>query len=289
MKFVSVVGLPVYTLVKCGGMVNAPRTLRKAGFLTALGGSVLDEGDIGLPRLEKDILEDGIRNLAHFVGASAQIYESVRSLNTERVVLIGGDCSLAVGGLTGLVEAFGGSPGMLWMDAHGDFNTPETSASSYIGGMCLAMACGRGPGLGETIDKHMPLLEEEHLVHLGSRALDPPEAKAFEDSPARLLTMDDVRKRGVKAVAVETAKYLADRADWICCHLDVDVVDPDAILAVNFPVPDGLKPSEVSVIIKSLNDTGKLKAVDIAAYNPSLDDDESSATAVVDMIKESFS
>jgi hypothetical protein len=60
MKFVSVVGLPVYTLVKCGGMANAPGTLRKAGFVTALGGSVLDEGDIGLPRLEKDVLERSV-------------------------------------------------------------------------------------------------------------------------------------------------------------------------------------------------------------------------------------
>ena len=68
-----------------------------------------------------------------------------------------------------------------------------------------------------------------------------------------------------------------------------DPVDPDAILAVNFPVPDGLKPAEVSVIIKSLEGTGKLKAVDIAAYNPSLDDGGSSAAAVVNMIKESFS
>lgn len=288
MKFVSVVGLPVYTLLKCSGMANAAGKLRKAGLLSALGSSVLDEGDIELPRLERDILEDGIRNLAHFKGATSRIHESLRSLQAERVILIGGECSLVVGGLAGLVEAFGGKPGMLWMDAHGDFNTPETSPSSYIGGMCLAMACGRGPNLGDAIDSHRPLLEEERLVHFGSRALDPLEAKALEESPARLLTMDDVRKRGVRAVAAETAKCLVDKADWIACHFDVDVVDPDAILAVNFPAPGGLRPTEVSTMIKFLENTGKLRVVDIAAYNPSLDDDGSSATAVVNLIKESF-
>ncbi len=288
MKFVSVVGLPVYTLVKCSGMANAAGKLRKAGLLTALGSSVLDEGDVELPRLDRDVLEDGIRNLTHFRGATARIQESTRSLNAERVVMVGGECSLAVGGLAGLTEAFGGKPGMLWMDAHGDFNTPQTSPSSYIGGMCLAMVCGHGPGLGEAIDARRPLLEEDRLVHLGSRALDPPEVRAFDDSEARLYAMDDVRKRGVRVVAAEAAKHLADRADWIACHLDVDVVDPDAVLAVNFPAPDGLRPAEVSAIIKSLNGTGKLRAVDIAAYNPSLDDDGSSATTVVNLIRESF-
>jgi arginase len=286
MKFISVVGLPIYTLVKCGGMANAAARLRKTGLLTALGGPVLDEGDLELPRLERDVLESGIRNLAHFKEATSRVHESVRRLQGEMVVLVGGECSLAIGGLTGLCELFAGKPGMLWLDAHGDFNTPETSPSSYIGGMCLAMACGRGPDLGEAVNSHRPLLEEDRLVHLGSRALDPPEARAFEDSPARLLTMEEFRKRGVKAVTAEVAKYLEDRSDWLVCHLDVDVVDPDSILAVNFPAPGGLKLAEASALIRSLKDTGKLRAIDIAAYNPSLDDDGSSATAVVDLVRE---
>lgn len=248
----------------------------------------MDEGDIELPRLERDVLKGGIRNLDHFKNATAVIYDSLRSVSAERVLLMGGECSLAVGGLTALADAFGGKPGVLWMDAHGDFNTPETSPSSYIGGMCLAMACGRGPDLGDALRGRRPALEEDRLVHLGSRALDPPEARALEESPAMLLSTEDVRKRGAKAVAAETAKYLSDRADWIACHLDVDVVDPDSVLAVNFPAPDGLRPREVTTIIKSLYGTGKLRALLIAAYNPSLDDDGSSAAAVVNMIKESF-
>ncbi len=288
MKFVSVVGVPVYTLVRCGGMASAAGKLRRAGLLNALGSPVLDEGDVDLPRLERDVLEDGVRNLAHFRAATARIHSSLRSLDAERAILVGGECSLAVGGMAGLSEAFGGKPGMLWLDAHGDFNTPETSPSSYIGGMCLAMACGRGPSLGEQVDGRMPVIGEERLVHLGSRALDPPEVKAFEESPSRLLTINEVRKRGARAVGLEAAKYLADRSDWIACHLDVDVVDPVSILAVNYPAPDGLRPSEVSVIISALAKTGKLRALDIAAYNPSLDDDGSSAAAVVNIVKEGF-
>jgi arginase len=288
MKYVSVVGLPIYTITKYSGMGIAAGRLRKAGVLTALGGPVLDEGDIGLPHLETDVLEGGVKNFAHFRDSTSLIFESLKSLQAERVILLGGECSLAVGALAGLREAFGGKPGMLWMDAHGDFNTPESSPSSYIGGMCLAIACGRGPALSEAVDGYRPLLDEERLVHLGSRALDPPEAKAFETSPAKLLTMDDVRKSGAKKVAAESARYLADRADWIACHLDVDVVDPDAVLAVNYPTPGGLKPAEAAAIVKSLAATGKLRAVNVAAYNPSLDFDGSSAATIVSLIKESF-
>jgi arginase len=288
MRYASVVGLPIYTLSKYSDMGNGPEWLRKAGLLTALGSPVLDEGDIELPRLERDVLEGGIKNLAYFRDATSRFQESLRSLRAERVVLVGGECSLVVGGLSGLMEAFGERAGMLWMDAHGDFNTPESSPSSYIGGMCLAMVCGRVSGLGGAVDADRPLLSEENLVHLGSRALDPGEAKAFETSPAKLLTMDDLRKGGVRKVAAEIARHLADRADWIVCHLDVDVVDPSSVLAVNYPTPGGLKPAEASAIIKSLDATGKLKALDIAAYNPSLDYDGSSAAAIVSLIKQSF-
>jgi arginase len=229
-----------------------------------------------------------MKNFAYFQAASQGIYQSLRKISAERVVLIGGECSMVVGSMAGLAEAFGGKPGMLWMDAHGDFNTPETTPSSYIGGMCLAMACGRGPKIAEPIDARQPLLEEERLVHLGSRALDPPESKAFETSPALLLTSDQVRKMGAKKVSAEVAKRLSDRSDWIVCHLDVDVVDPNSILAVNYPTPGGLKPAEASAIIRSINATGKLKVLDVAAYNASLDDDGSSAAAVVGLVRESF-
>ena len=288
MKYVSVVGLPHYTLARHSGMGSAPGALRRAGLLSALGGSVLDEGDVVLPHLEHDVLEGGAKNLSHFRNATAAIHESLRGLKSDRTVLLGGDCSVAVGGLSGLSEAFGGKPSMLWMDAHGDFNVPESSPSSYIGGMCLAMACGRGPPLGAAVDARRPLLDEQRLVHLGSRALDLPEVKSFESSPAMLLSAGELRKRGAKKVGAEVSKRLADAGDWIACHLDIDVVDPDSILAVNYPSPGGLKPSEVSAVMAALASTGKLRMVDVAAYNPSLDDGGSSAAAVVSLLKESF-
>ncbi len=288
MKATSVVGLPVCTLAHHNGIAKAPEKLRKAGIINVLPGSVMDEGDVAFRQIDRDSLEGGMKNFAHFRETTSQVYSYLRELQTERVFLIGGECSLVVGGLAGLGEVFKGKPGMLWMDAHGDFNTPESSPSSYIGGMCLAMACGRGPKFSDEIETRRPLLEEERLVHLGARALDSPEVTAFESSPAKLFEMDAVRKKGVKGVATEAAKLLADRSDWIVCHLDVDVVDPDQVIAVNFPTPGGFTTQEAATVIGILNKTGKLVAVDIAAYNPSLDYDGSSAAAVVNILKESL-
>jgi len=186
--------------------------------------------------------------------------------------------------MAGLAESFGGKPGMLWLDAHGDFNIPETSPSGYIGGMCLALACGRAQGLDLGLgDRRFPLAEER-LVHVGSRALDQPEIEAFNSSPARLITSQQVKKTGASDVAEEAARHLDNRSDWIACHLDVDVVDPVFIPSVNYPTPGGLTVDEASIIVRAVLKTGKLRVLELAAYNPSKDRGGSSAERLLELV-----
>jgi len=178
---------------------------------------------------------------------------------------------------------------MLWIDAHGDFNTPETTPSGYIGGMCLSMAAGHGPPLGDEIEKRRPLLAEERLVHVGSRALDPPEVIAFNSSPAKLFTTQQVRKSGASEVAEEASRHLSNRSDWIVCHLDVDVVDPKLIPAVSYPTPGGLTIDETVAIVRTLMRTEKMKVFELTAYNASADKNGRSAQAIIDMVRRIFS
>ena len=112
MKYVSVVGLPVYNLARHSGMGSAPGRLRRAGLLTAFGGSVLDEGDVELAHIERDVLEDGAKNLSHFRAVTGSVFSALCSMSADRVVLVGGDCSMAVGGLAGIVKSFGGRPSL---------------------------------------------------------------------------------------------------------------------------------------------------------------------------------
>src|SRR5713226_7445159 len=132
----ALIGVPLYTLAGYRGMGEAPAALRKAGLGQALDGST-DMGNIELPPLKKDVTEGKVKNLSNFRDATSRIYNAAKSLQAEQVFVLGGECSVAVGALAGLSEVFSGKPGMLWMDAHGDFNTSETSPSGYIGGMCL--------------------------------------------------------------------------------------------------------------------------------------------------------
>jgi len=284
----GVLGVPIYTLAKYRGMGDAPAVLRRAG-VSRVVGPTSDLGDVGLTQLKRDTTEGKVKNLARFRADNSAVFKAVRSVKTERVLVVGGECSETVGAMGGLSEVFEGRAGMLWLDAHGDFNTPETSPSGYIGGMCLAMACGRTPNLGLELGLGGPPLADVRLVHVGSRALDPPEVAAFNSSPAKLYTAQQVKKSGATYVAEEAARHLDNSSDWIACHLDVDVVDPEFIPAVNYPTPGGLAPDEAARVVRELLGTGKLRALEVAAYNPSIDRNGASAAQIVTLLKKVFS
>ena len=279
-------GVPVYTLAGYRGMGDAPGALRKLGFPTLF--DAVDLGDVKLPPLKKDVAVGRTKNLDHFRDATAKIHSASMSLQAQKVIVLGGECSETVGVTAGLGEALGGRPGMLWLDAHGDFNTPETSPSGYIGGMCLAMVCGRVRGLGLGVGDEKLSLAEERLVHVGSRALDQPEVAALSSSPAKLYTSQQVKKSGAADVAEEAARHLDNRSDWIVCHLDVDVVDPELMPAVNYPTPGGLTMEDTTRMIRALDATGKLRAVEVAAYNPSKDRGGRSARTLLELLRSSL-
>ena len=283
----TLLGAPIYTLSSYKGMGEAPAALRKAGIGTVLG-LLNDRGDVEIPHLRKDVQEGKTKNLAHFREASSRIFRATSEEKEAPVMIIGGECSETVGAMAGLARAYGGKPGMLWLDAHGDFNVPETSPSGYIGGMCLAMACGMAVGLDLGIGPTPPPLAGERLVHVGSRALDTPEVVAFNSSPAKLFTTQQVKKIGAADVAEEAARHLDNRSDWIACHLDVDVVDPDLIPSVNYPTPGGLTLEETSMVIRRLIRTGKVRVLELAAYNPSMDRRAASAKKIIELLRASF-
>jgi len=279
----ALLGAPLYTLSRYRGVSNAPGALREAGLAGALG-SHTDLGDVEIPPLKRDLTEGKAKNFTHFRDATSRIYRATKTLKEGPLLILGGECSETVGAMAGLTEVHGGKLGMLWLDAHGDFNVPDTSPSGYIGGMCLAMACGMAPGLDLGIGQAPPPLAGERLVHVGSRALDPPEVAAFNSSPAKLFTAQQVKKTGAAEVAEEAARHLDNRSDWIGCHLDVDVVDPELIPSVSYPTPGGLTTEETSTIVGKLLGTGKLRVIELAAYNPSKDRRAASARKIIEIL-----
>jgi len=290
MDKLTLMGLPIYSLTKYRGMGEAVGALRSAGMAETLAKSAThftDLGNLPLSRITEDRGPPNLKNFPQFLRdmGAAQVLASKVGPD-DFVFCLGGECTLVTGTLAGFKGRFKGKPGMLWVDAHGDFNTPETTASGFLGGMPLAFACGRGPRLNQNIENARPLLEEENVVHLASRALDPLESRAMSSSPMKLYPASTVHKEGASKIATQAAAYLSDHSDWITCHLDVDSIDPTIVPAVNYPEPAGLTLEEIRTVVKALQTTGKLKVFNLTAYNPTFDRDHASAQKLVTMVAE---
>jgi arginase len=292
LRSMSFLGVPLYTLSKYRGMGAAVRALRNLGIAEGLqkgAVSFTDLGDVPLVGLSTDSGPSNMKNFSHFLNSTATIMDRASQVPSEDFVFcLGGECGLALGTLTAFSSSFGGTPGLLWLDAHGDFNTPEITQSGFVGGMPLAFVCGRGPKFPPNIERSRPLVKEENVVHFGSRDLDPLEAKALESSPIRLHSDASLRKEGLIPTLDREAEYLTSNTDWIICHLDVDVIDPSIIPAVSFPTEGGLSASEVSTVVKTLLKTGKLKVFNLTAYEPTLDTSYLAGKTLVSLVSEVF-
>jgi arginase len=284
----SLLGIPLYTQVKYRGMGLAVGALRRLGLpeiLQKSSSAFSDLGDVTVPEIKTDSGPSNIRNFDKFLESTKNIRAASSGISEgDFVFCLGGECGLIVGTLAGFRGAFKGRPGVLWLDAHGDFNTPETTPSGFIGGMPLAIACGRGPKLFEEIDELQPLVSEEAVVHMGSRDLDPPEAEAMKKSPLKLYPAAYMRKEGISKSAEEAARHLDGSADWVICHLDLDVIDPSTIPAVDFPCKEGLRLEEVLSVVQAVQKTGKMKVFNLTAYDPTLDTGQQSGRIILNLI-----
>ena len=272
---VTFVGIPFYTLAKYRAMGDAVSNLWKAGVVQRIKSvdiDLVDLGDVDCPSIVRDHGPKNLRNFEEFSEGTRRVKDKLTGLvDPSRITFcLGGDCAFVPGSLAGLKTVYKGKLGMVWLDAHGDFNVPETSPSGFIGGMPLAIACGRGPRLPEDIESQRPLLEEKRVVHVGSRSLDLGEDETLQSS-VKLFPAKEIKKRGLGEIAVQMARFLSDSSDWIVAHLDVDVFDPSIMPGVDFPEPGGLTDHDVLEIFQALQSTGKVRVVDLTAYNPTLD------------------
>lgn len=273
-------------------MISAVKVLREARITDGLRknvGTFVDVGDVRLSEIDVDSGPKNLTNFRQFLQDSEKIRSAISGVRVEGLVFgLGGECSICVGTLAGLKVKRIGELGMVWIDAHGDFNTPETTPSGFIGGMCLAFACGRGLQLNGFIRDGESLLAEENVVHVASRALDPLESENISSSSMKVCSAATLRERGIASTVNLAVTSLADRCDWIACHLDVDSLDPEIMPAVNFPERNGLTFEEAQAIIQVVQRTGKLKLLELAGYDSSLDEDRTCAMQLVRFVSDMF-
>jgi arginase len=280
----AIVGAPLDLGASRRGVDMGPSAIRYAGLsdrLEALGYSVEDLGNVPAEIFETAVERDEhARYLPAILATCAQIASRVEEAVTGGAipVILGGDHSIAMGSLAGLHHARG--PGaVVWMDAHGDLNRPETSPSGNVHGMPLAAALG---ACGFELDgfKPPPWVDPARTVLVGVRTLDPGEKQLVSDLGVKVFTMSDFDRRGVADVMRDALRVVTG-ANFVHVSLDVDVCDPEIAPGVGTPVRGGLSYREAHLAMELIAEAGVLTCIEVVEVNPILDHaDETGALAV---------
>lgn len=270
------------------GVDMGPSAFRIAGLAERLGGlgaAIVDHGDLVAATPETRSLGDPrkkyIREIAR---VCERLYRtSLGALEKGGLPLVlGGDHSLAAGSVAATAEFVRreGKPlGLIWVDAHGDMNTPEISTSGNVHGMPLASLLGPEPSELARIGGHSPKVLPEHTVLIGIRNLDEREKEIVRASRVHVFTMKDIDREGIASV-VERALALAGRdTGGLHVSFDLDVCDPTIAPGVGTPVKGGLDYREAHMLMEMVADSGLLRALDLVEVNPILDD--RNATAIL--------
>lgn len=275
------------------GTQDGPWALRERGLVArieALRHEVFDLGDI--PGVHEarfpTALATAINNLPNVVQVNRHTHACV--LGTRRkapdafLLVVGGDHSLAIGTLAGLADACA-RLGVIWIDAHADFNTPVSSPSGNAHGMSLAVACGRGAAALRGIADRDPMVREDDVFLYGCRELDPGEQAALGATRVNLLTTEEWRRRGLGAAATAAVEQLGRDCDHVHLSVDFDVLDPGAAPGCGIPVPGGLSVDEAAEVLALLGKAGRIHSAEFVEYNPEQDRDGRAAGAALRLIE----
>ena len=278
---VHLIGVPLDLGAGRRGVDMGPSGVRISGLgdrLRNLGHRVVDHGDIPTPGPEtRDPGSERKRYIDDIAEACRRVYSAVMdSLEQEALPLIlGGDHSLGAGSVAAAADHARrrGQPlGVLWLDAHGDMNTPETSASGNVHGMPLAALLGSRPEeLTSIRNGPMPAIEYARTVLVGVRSLDEMEKDLVRRSGAHVFTMQDIDRDGIASVADRALAILGRDGAALHVSLDVDVCDPTIAPGVGTPVNGGLTYREAHLMMEAVAGAGRLKSLDLVEINPILD------------------
>lgn len=283
---VAVLGAPLDLGAARRGVDMGPSAIRYAGLaerLEALGIEVLDYGNVGAELPEVAAQEDvHARYLPEILRSCSQLGRRVAQIAThETPLILGGDHSIAMGTLAGLRSAYD-TGGVLWIDAHGDLNRPDTSPSGNVHGMPLAAALG---ACGFSLDglPEPPWVDPARVALVGVRALDPAEKGLIAELGLCVMTMADVDRRGVDSVMRDAIEVVSGDG-FVHLSFDVDVCDPEIAPGVGTPVRGGLSYREAHLAMELVAEAGVLTSMEVVEVNPILDHADETGILAVDLV-----
>ena len=293
MKTVRIISIPMDLGGNRRGVDMGPSVIRVAGLhesLRDLGIQVEDAGNIDVRIAEEFHYGQKDRMyLEEIAQACCRLAEMVcLTLSEQKMPLIlGGDHSISAGSVAG-TSAFYASKnekiGLIWIDAHTDLNTPETSPSGNVHGMPLAAILGLGPEELSRIEGFSPKVDPANTVVVGARSIDEGEKDNIRRSGLRVITMKELDMRGMRAVMEEAISRASEGTAGFHCTLDLDVVDPRFAPGVGTPVMGGTTYRESHLAMEMVSDSQKLLSFDVVEVNPVLDEENSTGLLAVELI-----
>jgi arginase len=257
----------------------------------ALGYEVTDRGDVEVSIQEtNDPGDPRMKYLKEIRHTCEAVRDAVGAALGEGMmpVVLGGDHSIAMGTIAGVSRHFGRLDeriGLIWFDAHGDMNTPESSPSGNIHGMPLAVALGIGePSLVGLAGGEGPMVEGARAAVVGLRDVDPAERDNIRESGIGAYTMRDIDERGMRAVMEEAIKRATTGTVGLHMSFDLDGIDPDYAPGVGTAAPGGLSYREAHLAMEMLFDTGKVLSAEFVEVNPILDHRNTTARLGVELL-----
>lgn len=296
-KIIDIIGFPMDLGADRRGVDMGPSAIRIANItskLQRLGYKVNDLGDIFIQNMERQkITNHKLKYIKEIVKTSEVLAKRVeKSLNNGHFPLVlGGDHSMALGSIAGISSYCKKNDlklGVIWIDAHADMNTDETSPSGNIHGMPMAASLGLGHEKLTNIYGFSPKLKPENSVLIGVRSIDIDERKNIKKLGPEVYTMSDVDKLGVHRIISRVLKKFKETVDHIHVSFDLDSVDPKVAPGVGTPVPGGLSYREAHLIMESIAECGCMSSLEVTEVNPILDIKNMSAEFATDVVASSM-
>jgi arginase len=270
------------------GVDMGPSAIRYAGLERRLAQLGLECNDWG--NVESAVAEavsdrdDRIRYLPQVKASCGRVARLVTQAVREGMtpLVLGGDHSVALGTLGGMAAAVG-QGGVIWIDAHADLNTPETSPSGNVHGMVLAAALGLGGPEFESAEWTLPAVDPTRVALVGVRALDPGEKRTLRELGIRVATMSDVDRIGIERAIREALAHVAGPG-FVHISLDADAIDPDVAPGVGTPVRGGLSYREAHLAMELVAEAGIASSLEVVEVNPILDRRNETARLAVELL-----
>ena len=286
-KPVAVIGAPLDLGAGRRGVDMGPSAIRYAGLadrIEQLGRSCVDEGNVQTAVAEATpVGDERLRFLKEILQTCARVADLVGEAREQgrTPLVLGGDHSVALGTLGGLARAHGPG-GVLWVDAHGDLNRPETSPTGNVHGMVLAAAMGLGGPAFEGAGWPIPSVDPSRVALVGVRSLDEGERELLGELNASVFTMSDIDRHGIEHAIHESFERIRGPG-FVHLSLDMDSVDPDVAPGVGTPVRGGLSYREAHLAMELAADAG-IDSLELVEVNPILDRENETAQLAVELV-----